>query len=213
MEKPFGMLAVRRQSGTERFRAGASDLGFDLLSFWQWSCSDLLSNATRGVIAEFLVAQALGIAAGGVRHEWAAYDLETPEGVTVEVKSAAYLQRWHQERLSPISFLVPKTRAWDPNTGTFSSEVAWQAQVYVFALLDHKDKATVDPMDVSQWAFYVLPTGRLPNEAGSRRPIKLRALEDLECAPVRFEALQEAVLNAARLGSKALACSAPDPPS
>jgi hypothetical protein len=129
MSDPLGMQDAIRRTGAEHFYSGATELGFDLLSFWQWSWSDLLSNATRGVIAEFLVANALGVAAGGVRHEWAAYDLETPEGVTVEVKSAAYLQRWHQDQLSSISFVVPKTRAWDPRTNRMSNEVARQAHV------------------------------------------------------------------------------------
>src|SRR5690349_5445525 len=127
MTDSLGMLNIIRRTGAEKFRAGTSDLGFDLLSFWQWSCSDLLSNTTRGVVAEFLVARALDVAADGVRHEWAAYDLETKEGVTVEVKSAAYLQRWRQDQLSRISFVVPKTRAWDPHTNRLSDEVARQA--------------------------------------------------------------------------------------
>ncbi len=33
---------------------GSDDLGVDLRAFWQWSASDLLSNTTRGRIAEFL---------------------------------------------------------------------------------------------------------------------------------------------------------------
>jgi hypothetical protein len=66
-------------------------LDFDLLSFWQWSASDLLSNATRGTVAEYLVARALDADPEGIRDEWAAYDLKTKDGVKVEVKSAAYL--------------------------------------------------------------------------------------------------------------------------
>jgi hypothetical protein len=123
MTEQFGMLDVMRRSGTERFRAGSKEVDFDLLSFWQWSCSDLLSNATRGIVAEFLVAQALEIA-DEVREEWAAYDLKTKEGITIEVKSAAYCQRWYQDKVSRISFVVPKTRAWDPATNRLSAEPA-----------------------------------------------------------------------------------------
>ena len=49
----------------------------------------------RGVVAEYLVAQALGVA-GGVREEWAPYDVDAPGGIRVEVKSAAYIQSWNQ---------------------------------------------------------------------------------------------------------------------
>ena len=211
MNDPLGMLDVIRRSGAEKFRAGADELGFDLLSFWQWSCSDLLSNAARGVVAEFLVARALGIAADGVRHEWAAYDLETKEGVMVEVKSAAYLQRWHQDQLSRISFVVPKTRAWDPHTNRLSEEVARQAQVYVFALLAHQDKATVDPLDLNQWIFYVLPTAALNNRTRSQHSITLRTLHEISGGPVVYGDLRATVMQAAQANNEpANPCPAPD---
>src|SRR4051794_38674696 len=96
-------LVAGRKTGRELFHDGAAPLGFDVLTFWQWSASDLVSNALRGRLAEFLVGQALGIA-NGVRAEWDAYDLCMPSGLTIEVKSAAYLQAWAQKSLSAISF-------------------------------------------------------------------------------------------------------------
>jgi len=39
---------------------------------------------TRGVLAEFIVARAVGVETAGVREEWAAYDLQTPDGVMIE---------------------------------------------------------------------------------------------------------------------------------
>jgi hypothetical protein len=74
-------LIVNRKKGSEPIRVGQTVLGFDLLSFWQWSASDLVSNALPGRLAEFLVAQALGIA-DGMRAEWDAYDLRTHKGLT-----------------------------------------------------------------------------------------------------------------------------------
>ena len=54
----LGRKIATRKTGGERFRDGERELSFDVLSFWRWSASDLLSNATRGIVAEFLVAQA-----------------------------------------------------------------------------------------------------------------------------------------------------------
>lgn len=136
MSTSLGRLRPRRMTGDEPFRAGSTVLGFDLLGFWQWSCSDLVSNATRGVLAEYIVARALGIVEG-VRDEWAAYDLITPEGIKIEVKSAAFLQAWHQEKSSSISFRTPKTKAWNSETNALSDTARRQADVYVFALLSH----------------------------------------------------------------------------
>ena len=48
----------------------------------------------------------------GVREGWAAWDLTTPGGVWVEVKSAAYVQSWAQKELSRISFSTPRPLAW-----------------------------------------------------------------------------------------------------
>ena len=146
----LGPLPRVRLSGQEGFRQAGDALGFNVLDFWQWSASDLVSNTLRGVLAEYIVAQALGVA-HGIREEWAPFDLEDPRGITVEVKSAAFLQSWHQERLSTIVFGCPRTRAWDPNAGSYEPEPRRQAKVYVFALLAHQEQATLNPLDLSQW--------------------------------------------------------------
>ena len=179
MDNHLGPLKIDRKSGAERLREGRTDLGVSLIDFWQWSVSDLVSNATRGRFAEYLVARALGVSTDGVRDEWAAFDLLTPTGVRVEVKSAAFIQTWHQRRLSPITFVTPKTRLWDASANVRISEPKRQADVYVFALLHHTDKSTVDPLDVSQWTFYVLPTSTLDARTRSQHSITFRTLEKL----------------------------------
>jgi hypothetical protein len=78
------------------------------LDFWRRSASDILSNATRGRLAEFLVATATGIDIKTVRDEWGAYDLLTPEGIKLEIKSAAYLQSWYQKVRSIIRLTVKR---------------------------------------------------------------------------------------------------------
>lgn len=181
----LGALTVCRKWGTERFHEGGRELPFDLLGFWQWSASDLVGNALRGMLAEYLVACDLGVA-DGTRVEWDAHDLQTRDGVKVEVKSAAYLQSWRQERLSAISFGIPPTFGWDASTNTYGVARKRQADVYVFALLKHLDKRTLDPLDVEQWTFYVLPTVRLDRELGGQKTIGLARLLRLEPAVARF---------------------------
>jgi len=101
--------------GDESFGLSGGHTEFTILDFWRWSVSDLVSNATRGRLAEFIIAQALNVDTSGVRDEWAAYDLLTSSGIKVEVKSAAYLQSWAQRRHSNILFSVRPARAWDPD--------------------------------------------------------------------------------------------------
>ena len=62
--------------------------------FHAWAYDDLLTNTTRGVPAEYIVATALGIL-NTKRVEWHSHDLDVDiDGVKVgvEVKSAAYVQ-------------------------------------------------------------------------------------------------------------------------
>jgi hypothetical protein len=124
----LGRIPQIRRDGTEPFHSAGSDLGFDLLGFWKWSVSDLVSNATRGRLAEYIIATAIG-AADGVRDEWAAYDLLDPRDISIEVKSAAYIQTWHQDRLSTISFNCAPSFAWDPETNRQSDVKRRQAEV------------------------------------------------------------------------------------
>ena len=37
------------------------NVNYKVIDFWKWSVSDLVSNATRGRLAEFIVAKALKI--------------------------------------------------------------------------------------------------------------------------------------------------------
>jgi hypothetical protein len=198
MKVDYDRRPTTRKTGRERFRNGLKELDFDLLSFWQWSASDLLSNATRGIVAEYLVARALDADPEGVRDEWAAYDLRTSDGVKIEVKSAAYLQSWYQGKLSRVSFVVPKTRAWDPLTNRMDDQPARQADVYVFALLAHQDKQTVQPLDVSQWVFYVLPTSVLDGRTRSQHSITMPTLCKLCERSVGYHDLRAAVAEAAK---------------
>lgn len=188
----LGPIEPTRCTGNENFHDKNKSLKFDLLSFWQWSESDIVSNATRGILAEYLVAQALGIADGNVREEWAAYDLETKEGIKVEVKSAAYIQSWQQRQFSKISFRVPKTFGWTKEENLQSKESKRQAEVYVFALLAHMDQATLDPLDISQWEFFILPTTILNKRERSQYSITLSSLKKLTSA-IKYSELKQAV--------------------
>ena len=121
-----------------------------------------------------------------------AYDLATQAGVRIEVKSAAYVQSWQQSKLSKINFVVPKTFGWNRETNKLDTEKKRQADVYVFALLFHKDKKTINPLDISQWEFYVLPTIILDQRERSQHSITLTSLKKLT-DPVSFTVLSQAI--------------------
>lgn len=190
----FQRIVTQRKSGSEQFRDGETAFDFNLLDFWQWSSSDLISNLLRGRVAEYLVAQALGLAAG-FRNEWDSWDLQMPSGTRVEVKSAAYLQTWAQESESAIVFDIRPTLAWDADTNRFAPEHERRrhADVYIFALLAHRQKETLDPLDVSQWRFYVLPSSVLDERCQTQNQISLASLLKLQPVACLFEELRTKV--------------------
>jgi hypothetical protein len=179
------------KSGKERLLYQGKSLSFTLLDFWKWSTSDLLSNATRGVLAEFIVACALDIDINKPRGEWAAYDLITKDGIKIEVKSSSYLQSWSQKNYSTISCSIKKAFQWDSKKGMDTTKKQRAADVYVFCLLKHKDKDTVDPLDLSQWKFYVVSTEQLNNYKRSQHSITLPSLKKLTKAVDYNEIIRE----------------------
>ncbi|MDN6281723.1 MAG: hypothetical protein L0J74_00135 [Corynebacterium sp.] len=166
----------------------------NLLGFWRWAYSQTLDNALRGVLAEYLVGLSLGGPDRDARVEWDPYDLTTPDGIKVEVKSTAYLQSWAQERKSTLAFNIPETYAWDPATARYAATRARQADVYVFCVFTAVDLKTADPLDLAQWDFYVAPTSRVNEALGGQKTVTLTSLNSrLTPEKVTFTGLADAV--------------------
>jgi len=185
-------LPAPTKTGAEPFRCGGLPLNRTLLDFWRWSSSDLVGNALRGFLAEYIVACALNLP-DSARVEWAAFDLKTPQGLTLEVKSAAYLQSWDQKALSEITFGIQPTRAWQAATNDHTGELRRQADVYVFCLLHHQDKATVDPLDMDQWTFFLLPSLALDEKFPVQKSIRLASLLKMSPLHVTYNELADKI--------------------
>lgn len=178
----------RALTGEEPFHRAGAALPFVVRDFWSWSASQLVGNALRGLVAEFLVGRAVNSDLR-TRTEWDAVDLVTSEGISIEVKCSGYIQSWAQKRPSQPSFDVAPKRSWDARTNTSSQVPRRAAQLYVFALHHHAERATVDPMDVTQWTFFVVPTARLDAVHPQARRLSLRAVQALAGEPTTFDAL------------------------
>lgn len=132
----------KRLKGNERFHFDGKELPkASVKDFWSWANSDILNNTTRGILAEYLVAQALSLdISKSIRKEWDAYDLLYKE-TKIEVKSTAYVQVWNEEnKLSTPEFKISSRKC----------------DVYVFCLLAEKKKGETDPLNLSQWKFCVV---------------------------------------------------------
>ena len=164
-------IAAAKRDASETVSGTDATVG----DFWQWAYSDLLTNSSRGVLAEYLVALAVG-ADDNPRDPWATYDLVAADGTTIEVKSAAYVQSWRQKRLSKIVLPCRPTRALDPELNDYVGESKRQADVYVLAVLEHTDVATLNPLDTEQWRFYVVPTAYLDEHFPTAQSVSLTTL-------------------------------------
>ncbi len=134
-----------------------------MVDFWRWAFGDLRSNNVRGIFAEWMVAQILGLKPNP-RGSWDDYDILLPDGRTVEVKASAYLQVWHVADSKPslILFTGLKGHKWEDETQRRNSpERTYNADLYVFCVQTEKDATRWDAFDLAQWDFYVLPRARL----------------------------------------------------
>jgi hypothetical protein len=182
------------KSGSESLTENGAPLNNTILDFWRWSASDIISNSTRGRFAEFIVGAALGLDFKEVRDEWDSYDIATPEGVKVEVKSAAYIQSWWQDEYSNISFSIKPSTFYDDVKEEYVGPKR-HADIYVFCLLTNKDTKTINPLNVDQWEFYIVRTSTLNEELGKdQKTVSLSVLKQLT-SPVRFGELRDATLH------------------
>ena len=176
MSVDLGMVKAAKKTGEEKFMKDGKAEGFNLSEFWQWMASDFISNATRGILAEFIVGKALDIPLE-IRAEWDPYDLEYCMK-KIEVKSGAYIQAWKQKKLSTISFGIGKTKAWDAKTNIREDDSRRQCDVYVFSVLKETDQKTINPMILDQWEFYIVPRTKI-DSLGEQATITLPRLKTL----------------------------------
>jgi hypothetical protein len=169
-------------TGNEHFTYDGMPIGLLLNDFWSWSSSDLLNNTLRGALAEFIVGSALGVDFSTCRRDWESFDLLSSSGYRIEVKSSAYLQSWEQSKLSRIQFSIHPSRSWTSDSG-YSDAIVRQSDIYVFCLFACKEKSSSNPLDLTQWEFYILPTKVLNDTCGEQVTITLSSL--LRLSPIK----------------------------
>jgi len=180
-----------QRNGSEPFHIGEVPLDRTVAHFWRWAASDLVGNTFRGWLAEYIVAVDLRVDTKP-RNDWEAYDL-TFAGLKIEVKSSAYIQSWSQVRLSRPTFSIRPARAWDPDTNEFLPDIKRHSDVYVFALQHHQDQASLDPLDFSQWTFFVVPTSAINTRHPTQKSIGLASIKELGATGVSFGQVRAAV--------------------
>ena len=165
-----------------------------LEDFWSWAYSDLLGNTERGALAEYIVACAMGIQ-NKERIAWDKYDLLSAEGIAIEVKTSGYLQTWEQKGLSKLIFGIQPTLAWDSKTNEYDTLKKRQADIYLFCVHKHKEQQTVNPLDLKQWDFYLLPAKVLNEKVGNQKSITLSSLLNIGAIPCEYADLHRKIVD------------------
>ncbi|MRH98945.1 hypothetical protein GH721_00235 [Kriegella sp. EG-1] len=189
---PIPEIVTKKKSGTEMFQFNNKNLNINLLKFWSWNQSNLIENRTRGLLAEFIVKNALEIKSD-YRVEYANYDLISNEGLKLEIISAAYIQSWTQKKHSEIKFGISPTVGSKENP-TFDGKKRRWSDYYIFCVLTNKDQNTINPLDLSQWTFYVLKTEILNIFKQNQKTIGLNSLLELRPFKCDYLGLKKAVL-------------------
>jgi hypothetical protein len=175
----------------EKLTNNGNPIGYKIIDFWKWRMSNLLNNTDRGALAEFIVATSIGLE-DRITDSWHEFDLATDDGkIKIEVKSASYIQAWRQTNLSTIRFSIRKTRRLFPETNTYS-DLKRHSDLYVFCLLKHKDRETINPLKLEQWEFYVVKTAVLDEKYKNQISVSLSDLQKLT-NPVPYHNLKSEI--------------------
>lgn len=180
--------APRPLDGKEPF----AGLDATVNEFWRWAFSDLRENVTRGVLAEFLVARAIGDRRT-VRSSWDNFDVEGPDGTSIEVKCSAFLQSWAQRTHSNLSFGRLRGREFDPERNEYSVDARVRADVFVFAVQTQRDPDAYDMLDLDQWEFWVVDGGTVRTRAG--KTVGIGWVREHAAGPVPYGELAAAIAN------------------
>ncbi len=197
-EIKYPALDIKKYSGEEKIISQNGKQISTLKEFWSWAYSDILGNAERGAIAEFIVACALNLT-DRPRITWDKYDLllkENGNEIAIEVKSSGYFQTWGQREKSKLIFGIQPTKAWDYVTDEFEEEQKRQADIYVFCVHNVKEKNDkMNTLDLSQWDFYLLPTSVINEKLGNQKTVSLDKLVKIGAESCPYEKLRERIID------------------
>ncbi|MCX4287292.1 MAG: hypothetical protein OSJ68_08430, partial [Clostridia bacterium] len=78
------------------------------------------------------------------------------------------------------------------STHKHNAEIKRHAELYIFCLIHCKDENTCNPMDMSQWTFYILPTAEL-EKISNKSSLSFRTLISLNPTIASYKSLKQGV--------------------
>jgi len=193
----YKRLPVKKLAGDEQFK-NIGNKEFSVLDFWQYGFSNLNSNVLRGALAEYIVENALKNKDNIiVRNPWGDYDVETKDGKKIEVKCSSYIQDWDQKELSRIVWTGLKAQElyWSEEVKKYADiqQKDYKAKIYILSLFKHQDPATLNILDLNQWAFYIFTREQIKDISRNGSSVSLIRLQKLKHVPIHFNQIQETI--------------------
>ncbi len=185
-------MSKAQSTGSEAFTFAGAPEAFTLGDFWRWHATHLMSNITRGHLAEFIVANALGIHVSGPLPEWESHDLLF-EDKRIEIKASAYIQEWNQAVNTNPRFSIRPARRWDDSVG-YSDKAQRNSDMYIFCVLAETDRSAVDPLLLDKWEFYPVLTSVLDAMLGAQKSVGMGTICRMCPAPFDYASLRDAVI-------------------
>lgn len=194
----YKKLPVRKLTGDEQFK-NVGEKHFSVLEFWRYGFSSLNSNVLRGVLAEFIVENALKENSElDTRSPWGDYDVFY-KGKKIEVKCCSYIQDWDQNKFSTIRWSGLKAKDLDYGNAELKrvnkvKPKAYKSDIYILSVFKHQDHATLDILDMNQWEFYVLTKDEIQLIARGGDSVSLSRLVKNGVQSVDFRGLKESII-------------------
>lgn len=165
--------------GTDHFSLNGRNIdNLTLADYWVWSYSDLTDRTNRSVLAEFIVASALGIIENTTRKSarlCGSYNFTSKDGYRIFVESASYTQSFDAEQPEQIVFC---------NIGNSDCDVC------IFCV--HKALSeNCSPLDLDSWDFYVIRANILSGR--HQKSITLPSLIRLEPLWCDYHGIETAI--------------------
>ena len=175
-------------NGTEKFIFDGNSAGFDLLDFWRFQYSNVFN--LQEYIAEFIVAQALGIEKSQNTDSWTLFDIMY-RNTRIEIKETSYYHPWNENANISKQRTFGITKA---NSRYESSEgenrYERQNDIYVFCLNTGMDRESSYPLNLNHWEFYIIPTTFINEHCGNNKTISLGRIRNFGFPAKRYNEIK-----------------------
>lgn len=164
-------------NGNEKFLFEDKELDFGILDFWKYKYSNIWNM--QEYIAEFLIEKALGLEKSQNTDSWTLYDIDY-RSKRIEIKETSYYHPWNENGNISNQRVFGITMA-NSSYEKPSQENKFERQndIYVFCLNIGKTREEANPMNITNWEFYIVPTKTINALCGKNKTISLGKVKSI----------------------------------